>query len=131
MEIPENWIHSPGIFPYPGNGDNRFLVFGMTAFLESETTKRKLSNKNQNMKIVSTRFDCPVLSLLLAVGCEGFAICYTAISNFNQVGRYLHSKVMLSSYFVIVGPLTSCLQFLMTGIKYSAKQAYNRLVLLI
>jgi len=22
MDIPENWIHSPGIFPYPGNGDN-------------------------------------------------------------------------------------------------------------
>jgi len=25
MDIPENWIHSPGIFPYPGNGDNRPL----------------------------------------------------------------------------------------------------------
>jgi len=23
MDIPENWIHSPGIFPYPGNGDNK------------------------------------------------------------------------------------------------------------
>jgi len=21
MDIPEYWIHSPGIFPYPGNGD--------------------------------------------------------------------------------------------------------------
>jgi len=26
MDIPENWIHSPGIFPYPGNGDNKFLL---------------------------------------------------------------------------------------------------------
>jgi len=26
MDIPENWIHSPGIFPYPGNGDNRLIV---------------------------------------------------------------------------------------------------------
>jgi len=26
MDIPENWIHSPGIFPYPGNGDNTAVI---------------------------------------------------------------------------------------------------------
>ena len=33
MDIPENWIHSPGIFPYPGNGDNIFFLdssFGLS-----------------------------------------------------------------------------------------------------
>jgi len=33
MDIPENWIHSPGIFPYPGNGDNRYSFTESTKLL--------------------------------------------------------------------------------------------------
>jgi len=37
MDIPENWIHSPGIFPYPGNGDSTsFITNSSVVFQKKE-----------------------------------------------------------------------------------------------